>query len=94
MGLLVDRLLEPFVFLPEVAGEGDEQHGRERPGAHHDHQPQGDGLAGGGASGGQRHASGAQLRLVPHVQRFLDGVTEAQKFQGPRYTQRGGLTLV
>lgn len=70
-----------MVFLPEVAGEGDEQDGRKGPGANHDHQPQRDGLTGGEASGGQRHAFGAQLWLVPHKESFLEQVTEGQTFQ-------------
>lgn len=68
----MDLLLEPFVFLPEIAGEGNEQHRSESPDAHHDHHPQRDGLTGGGVSAGQLHAFGAQLWLVPHVQPFLD----------------------
>lgn len=65
-------VVEPFVFLPEIAGEGNEQHRSQGPDAHRDHHPQRDGFTGGRVSGGQLHAFGAQLWLVPHIQPFLD----------------------
>lgn len=65
------RCLLPLVFLPEIAGERDEQHGHEGSATDPDLQPQGDGLTRGRASGRQRYTFGAQLWLVPHVQGFL-----------------------
>lgn len=69
MGLL--QVFPPLVFLPEIEGEGDEQHGDEGSDAEPDLQPQSDDLAGGGASRRQRHAFAAQFWFIPHVQRFL-----------------------
>lgn len=70
--------LSPLVFLPEIAGERDEQHGHEGSTADPDLQPQSEGLTRREASGRQGYTFGAQLWLVPHIQRFLERAADGE----------------
>ena len=79
----------PLVLLPEVACEGDEQHGTEGPHPSAHLQPEVNSLAGPGLLLRQQHARGAQPGLVPHVVRVLADGEKGQRVTGQQ-TQKTG----
>ena len=69
----VEKGIIPFVLLPEVAGEGDEQHCGKRSQSSAQSHPVLHPLARQRFLLGQGDASNTQLRLGPHIQQVLRG---------------------
>ena len=65
------RGIGPFVFLPEVAGEGDEQHCGESPNRSSQPNPELHTSTGQRFLFRQGHTSHAQLWFSPHIQQVL-----------------------